>query len=213
MAAAAGALAAADETALGRDSYALARPPGHHAYAARAGGHCYLNNAAHRGGTAAGAWRAAGGGAGYRQPSRQRHAGAVLEARRRAVHLGAWRSQRLLPLVCRPRGRAGRGRRRWVQPQLPAGRGDGGSRLAGGGGRGAAGDRAVRRGRAGGQPRVRRVAGRAAALTSRCPPRGSPAPAPRSAGLALPATFIQEGGYNADTLGPLLQTFFTAFVG
>ncbi len=29
-----------------RLSYALCRPPGHHAYAARAGGHCYLNNAA-----------------------------------------------------------------------------------------------------------------------------------------------------------------------
>ena len=45
-AAAAGALAAADEAAAGRHAYALARPPGHHAYAARAGGHCYLNNAA-----------------------------------------------------------------------------------------------------------------------------------------------------------------------
>jgi acetoin utilization deacetylase AcuC-like enzyme len=29
-----------------RAAYALTRPPGHHAYAARAGGHCYLNNAA-----------------------------------------------------------------------------------------------------------------------------------------------------------------------
>ncbi len=45
-AAAAGALAAADEVAAGRHAYALARPPGHHAYRARAGGHCYLNNAA-----------------------------------------------------------------------------------------------------------------------------------------------------------------------
>lgn len=45
-AAAACALAAADEAAGGRNAYALARPPGHHAYAARAGGHCYLNNAA-----------------------------------------------------------------------------------------------------------------------------------------------------------------------
>ena len=45
-AAAAGAIAAADEAAAGRNAYALARPPGHHAYAARAGGHCYLNNAA-----------------------------------------------------------------------------------------------------------------------------------------------------------------------
>ncbi len=40
------ALAAADEAAGGRSAYALCRPPGHHAYAARAGGHCYLNNAA-----------------------------------------------------------------------------------------------------------------------------------------------------------------------
>jgi acetoin utilization deacetylase AcuC-like enzyme len=46
LAAAAGAVAAADEAAAGRSSYVLARPPGHHAYAARAGGHCYLNNAA-----------------------------------------------------------------------------------------------------------------------------------------------------------------------
>lgn len=46
-AAAAGcALAAAGEAAAGRSAYALCRPPGHHAYAARAGGHCYLNNAA-----------------------------------------------------------------------------------------------------------------------------------------------------------------------
>ena len=40
------ALAAADEVLAGRSAYALARPPGHHAYRARAGGHCYLNNAA-----------------------------------------------------------------------------------------------------------------------------------------------------------------------
>ena len=46
IAAAAGAIAAADEAAAGRHAYALARPPGHHAYGARAGGHCYLNNAA-----------------------------------------------------------------------------------------------------------------------------------------------------------------------
>jgi acetoin utilization deacetylase AcuC-like enzyme len=40
------ALAAAGEAAEGRSAYALCRPPGHHAYAARAGGHCYINNAA-----------------------------------------------------------------------------------------------------------------------------------------------------------------------
>ena len=44
--AAACALAAATEAAAGRTAYALCRPPGHHAYAARAGGHCYVNNAA-----------------------------------------------------------------------------------------------------------------------------------------------------------------------
>ncbi len=41
------ALAAANAVAAGaRVAYALCRPPGHHAYAGRAGGHCYLNNAA-----------------------------------------------------------------------------------------------------------------------------------------------------------------------
>jgi len=45
-AAAACALAAADAAAGGGHAYALTRPPGHHAYPARAGGHCYLNNAA-----------------------------------------------------------------------------------------------------------------------------------------------------------------------
>ena len=47
VAAAAGcALAAVDEAAAGRSAYALARPPGHHAYPSQAGGHCYVNNAA-----------------------------------------------------------------------------------------------------------------------------------------------------------------------
>jgi len=46
LSAAACALAAASEAASGRTAYALCRPPGHHAYPARAGGHCYLNNAA-----------------------------------------------------------------------------------------------------------------------------------------------------------------------
>jgi acetoin utilization deacetylase AcuC-like enzyme len=46
LAAAGVALAAAAEAGVGRSAYALCRPPGHHAYAARAGGHCYVNNAA-----------------------------------------------------------------------------------------------------------------------------------------------------------------------
>ena len=41
------AVAAADAVMAGAPAaYALCRPPGHHAYAARAGGHCYINNAA-----------------------------------------------------------------------------------------------------------------------------------------------------------------------
>ncbi len=40
------ALAAADVAAAGGAAYALCRPPGHHAYAGRAGGHCYINNSA-----------------------------------------------------------------------------------------------------------------------------------------------------------------------
>ncbi|MDB5314551.1 MAG: histone deacetylase family protein [Rhodospirillales bacterium] len=40
------ALAAAEAVLAGGSAYALCRPPGHHTYAARAGGHCYLNNAA-----------------------------------------------------------------------------------------------------------------------------------------------------------------------
>ncbi|MBI0535184.1 histone deacetylase family protein [Roseomonas sp. KE2513] len=46
VAAAGCALAAAGVAARGGMAYALCRPPGHHAYAARAGGHCYINNAA-----------------------------------------------------------------------------------------------------------------------------------------------------------------------
>ncbi len=46
LAAASGAVAAADEALVAQAAYALARPPGHHAYAGRIGGHCYLNNAA-----------------------------------------------------------------------------------------------------------------------------------------------------------------------
>jgi acetoin utilization deacetylase AcuC-like enzyme len=44
--AAACARAAAEEAAAGHFAYALARPPGHHTFRARAGGHCYINNAA-----------------------------------------------------------------------------------------------------------------------------------------------------------------------
>jgi acetoin utilization deacetylase AcuC-like enzyme len=40
------AAAAAEEAAAGRNAFALCRPPGHHAHADMAAGHCFLNNAA-----------------------------------------------------------------------------------------------------------------------------------------------------------------------
>jgi len=40
------ALTAAEHTAKGQNTYALCRPPGHHAFADLAGGFCFLNNAA-----------------------------------------------------------------------------------------------------------------------------------------------------------------------
>ena len=40
------ALAAANHTATGQNTYALCRPPGHHAFADLAGGFCFFNNAA-----------------------------------------------------------------------------------------------------------------------------------------------------------------------
>ncbi|MGY4800794.1 histone deacetylase family protein [Teichococcus aerofrigidensis] len=47
LSAASCALAAAGSVSAGGGlAYALSRPPGHHAYAARAGGHCYVNNSA-----------------------------------------------------------------------------------------------------------------------------------------------------------------------
>ncbi|MGX8014209.1 histone deacetylase family protein (plasmid) [Mesorhizobium sp. ORM8.1] len=46
LASASCALGAACEACEGRSAYALIRPPGHHAYRARAGGACFVNNAA-----------------------------------------------------------------------------------------------------------------------------------------------------------------------
>ena len=126
-------------------AYALARPPGHHAYAARAGGHCYLNNAA----IAAERLRAQRRGPGrdprHRQPPRQRHPGDLLAARRCAVRLRPRRSERVLSLVCRPRRRARRRRGGRLQPQPAAAAGHRRRGLAACDRRGSASGRADRR--------------------------------------------------------------------
>ena len=211
-AAAACALAAADEAACNRDCYALCRPPGHHAYAARAGGHCYLNNAAlaverlighgarkvavldidshHGNGTQGIFWQRAdvlftsvhGDPAGY-YPWFIGH----------ADELGGGPGQgfnRNFPLA------AGTGDLGWL----------------------AAVDAALRA--------IERFGADALVVSlgfdaSRDEPLNFLAVSPDGfarAGaaigrLALPAVFIQEGGYNTATLGDLLATFLTAFRG
>ena len=211
-AAAACAVAAADEAACNRDCYALCRPPGHHAYAARAGGHCYLNNAAlaverlighgarrvavldidshHGNGTQGIFWSRSdvlfasihGDPAGY-YPWYVGH----------ADELGAGAGlgcNRNFPLA------AGTGDLGWL----------------------AALDAALRA--------IERFGADALVVSlgfdaSRDEPLNFLAVSPDGfarAGaaigrLALPATFIQEGGYNTDTLGPLLGRFLDAFRG
>jgi acetoin utilization deacetylase AcuC-like enzyme len=212
IAAANAAIAAADEAAAGRDSYVLARPPGHHAYPARAGGHCYLNNAA----IAAERLRANG-------------------ARRVAIldidsHHGNgtqgifWHRNDVLfvSLHGDPSGYYP-----WYvghADELGAGAGAGFNRnfpLARGTadlGWLAALDSAVRV--------IDRFGADALVVSlgfdaSRDEPLGylavsedGFARAGAAIGdLALPAVFIQEGGYNTDTLGGLLKTFIAAFLG
>ena len=117
------AIAGAEEVLAGAASaFSLCRPPGHHAYADRCSGFCYLNNAA----IAAEVLRrkfAARRHRRFRHPPRRRHAGDLLCPRRRALRLRAHRPVRLLSafrrLRRRDRHRGGRGR----QPQSAAGRG------------------------------------------------------------------------------------------
>jgi acetoin utilization deacetylase AcuC-like enzyme len=210
--AAACALAAADEAALGRDSYALARPPGHHAYAARAGGHCYLNNAAL---------------AAERLRTRGARRVAILDI---DSHHGNgtqgifWHRDDVLfvSLHGDPDGYYP-----WYvghADELGAGPGVGFNRnfpLAAGTddfGWLAALDSGLRA--------IERFAPDALVVSlgfdaSRDEPLnflsvsadGFARAGAAIGKLALPAAFIQEGGYNTDALGPLLETFLTAFAG
>lgn len=208
-AAAACAIAAADAAAQGA-AYALTRPPGHHAYPARAGGHCYLNNAAiaaqrlrdrgasrvavldidshHGNGTQGVFWDRGdvlfvsvhGDPRGY-YPWYVGHAG------ERGAGLGAGCNLNL-PL---PAGTADPG---WLDA-VDAG-------LA-----------AIRRFRAdalvlslGFDPSKDEPLG-----YLRVTEDGFAQAARRIAALRLPAAIIQEGGYNTALLGTLLQTFLSAY--
>ncbi len=210
--AAACAIAAADETSQGRSAYALARPPGHHTYAARAGGHCYRNNAAMA------AERLRGNGA-------SRVAILDIDSHHGNGTQGIfWNRADVLfvSLHGDPNGYypwfVGHQDERGAGPgegfnhnfPLPHGTGDAGWLAALETGLG----------------RIRQFAPDALVVSlgfdASCDEPlnflsvtadGFARAGAATGALRLPTAFIQEGGYNTDTLGPLLQTFLTVFAG
>jgi len=210
IAAASCAVAAADAAAAGGAAYALTRPPGHHAYPARAGGHCYLNNA---------------GLAAQRLRSQSAARVAVLDI---DSHHGNgtqgifWERDDVLfvsvhgdPTGYYPwyvghadeRG-GGRGTGFNHNLPLPAGTADEGWLDA----------------LDAGVAAIRQFAADALVLSLgfdasedellgylRVTSDGFARAAERIAALRLPIAIIQEGGYNTDTMGTLLQRFLTAY--
>lgn len=206
------ALAAADEAAAGRRAYAPARPPGHHAYAARAGGHCYLNNAA----LAAARLRLRGAG---------RVAVLDIDAHHGNGTQGVfWERSDILFVSIHgdPAGyypwyvgyawERGGGAGAGFNLNLPLARGsDDAAWLE-------AVDTALRAIRAFRPDALVLSLGFDAseheplsflAVTEEGFARAGSA----IGGLRLPSAIVQEGGYNTDLLGPLLQRFLSAFIG
>lgn len=210
LAAAACAVAAADEAADGRVAYALCRPPGHHAYPARAGGHCYLNNAA----LAAERLRARGAG---------RVAVLDLDSHHGNGTQGAFwtRGDVLFVSVhgdpdeyypwfvgrADERG-AGPGEGRTLNLPLPRGAADGPWLEAV-----AAGVDAVRR--FGADALVLSLGFDASEHEPlgflRVGEAGFSRAGEAVAALRLPAAIVQEGGYDVDVIGPLLRRVLAAF--
>ncbi len=212
LAAAGAALAAAAEAAEGAATaaYALCRPPGHHAYAARAGGHCYVNNAA----LAADALRRAGAPRVAVIDIDSHHGngtqgifwenGEVLTV---SVHADPERYYPWYVGHADERG-AGAGEGRNLNLPLPFGSGDG------------AWLDAIRHGveaaqRFGAEALVVPLGFDAsedeplAAL--KVTPDGFARAGAALAGLRLPTAIIQEGGYNVDLLGALLARFLSGW--
>lgn len=212
LAAAGTALAAAAEAAGGGQAYALCRPPGHHAYAARAGGHCYVNNAA----LAADALRRAGAARVAVVDVDSHHGngtqgifwedGAVLTV---SVHADPERYYPWYVGHAEERG-AGPGEGRNLNLPLPIGSGDAAWLDAIG-----HGIEAARR--FGAEALVVPLGFDAsedeplAAL--RVTPDGFARAGALLAGLRLPTAITQEGGYNVELLGPLLARFLTGWGG
>jgi acetoin utilization deacetylase AcuC-like enzyme len=210
LGAAGAALSAAAVAAGGGSAYALCRPPGHHAYAARAGGHCYVNNAA----LAVDALRR-GGAARVAVIDIDSHHGngtqgifwedaAVLTV---SVHADPDRYYPWYVGHADERG-AGAGEGRNLNLPLPFGSGDGAWLEAIGRGAAAARDH-------GAEALVVPLGFDAsedeplAAL--KVTPDGFARAGALLAGLRLPAAITQEGGYNVDLLGALLARFLTGW--
>jgi acetoin utilization deacetylase AcuC-like enzyme len=212
QAAAGCALAAAAEAAAGRTAYALCRPPGHHAYAARAGGHCYLNNAA----LAAEALRRAGAARVAVIDIDSHHGngtqgifwdrGDVLTI---SVHADPNRYYPWFVGHAEERG-AGAGEGRNLNLPLPFGTGDAGWLEAV--------ERGVAAARAYGAEALVVSLGfdaseheplAALAVT----PDGFARAGGALAALSLPAAIVQEGGYNVQVIGGLLERFLTGWGG
>ena len=210
VAAAACAIAAADAAALGGTAYALTRPPGHHAYPARAGGHCYLNNAAlaaqrlrdqgaarvavldidshHGNGTQGVFWdRADVLFVSVHGDPNAYYPWYVGHAEERGAGSGIGCNQNL-PL---PMGTADDGWLEALDAGLAAIRRFGAEALVVSLGLDASEDEPL------GFLRVT--------------PDGFAHAARRIAALRLPAALVQEGGYNTETLGTLLQGFLSAY--
>ncbi|CAA9280920.1 MAG: Amino deacylase [uncultured Acetobacteraceae bacterium] len=210
LAAAGTALAAAAEAAKGGSAYALCRPPGHHAYAARAGGHCYVNNAA----LAARALRRAGASRVAVIDIDSHHGNGTqgifwedAEVLTVSVHADPTRYYPWYVGHADERG-AGAGEGRNVNLPLPLGSGDG------------AWLGAVRHGieaaRGFGAEALVVPLGFDASKDEplaalKVTPDGFARAGAALAGLRLPTAITQEGGYNVDLLGALLARFLTGW--
>jgi acetoin utilization deacetylase AcuC-like enzyme len=210
LGAAGAALAAAGVAAGGGAAYALCRPPGHHAYAARAGGHCYVNNAA----LAADALRRAGASRVAVVDIDSHHGngtqgifwedGAVLTV---SVHADPDRYYPWYVGHADERG-TGAGEGRNVNLPLPFGSGDGAWLDAIG--RGVAAARGF-----GAEALVVPLgfdpSEHEPLAALRVTPDGFARAGAALAGLRLPAAITQEGGYNVELLGTLLGRFLTGW--
>ncbi|MBL6456968.1 histone deacetylase family protein [Belnapia sp. T6] len=203
------ALAAAAEAAAGRAAYGLCRPPGHHAYAARAGGHCYLNNAA----IAVAALRRAGA---------KRVAVLDIDSHHGNGTQGIfWEDASVLTVsvhgdpseyypfftgYAEETGPAGTNR----NLPLPAGTGDAGWLEAVATGIGAARDFGAEAlvVSLGFDPSEHEPLGLLKVTADGFARAGA-----AIAGLGLPAAVIQEGGYNVEVMGSLLERFLTGWGG